>query len=77
MWVYIKNIVLNFSLWKAGFFFAFLFSIYKNVDSMDVCKSSNINMGIVMKNPEMLKFIPDHLKTKKCISIQLKNYHIY
>ena len=44
---------------------------------MDVCKSSNINMGIVMKNPEMLKFIPEHLKTKKSISIQLKNYLIY
>ena len=31
---------------------------------------SEYNMGIysigtVMKNPEMLKFVPDHLKTKK------------
>ena len=62
-----KNIVLNFSLFKAGFvcFFLFLFSIYKMGDSMDICKSLNINIGTVMKNPEMLKFAPDHLKTKK------------
>ena len=35
------------------------------VDLMDVSKSLNISIGTVMKNPEMLKFIPDHLKTKK------------
>ena len=34
-------------------------------DSMDIYKSLNINIGTVMKNPEMLKFVPDHLKTKK------------
>ena len=33
--------------------------------SMDIYKSVNINIGTVMKNPEMLKFLPDHLKTKK------------
>ena len=33
-------------------------------DIMDVCKSLNVSIGIVMKNPEMIKFIPDHLKTK-------------
>ena len=31
------------------------------VDSMDIYKSLNINIGTVMKNPKMLKFIPDHL----------------
>ena len=35
------------------------------VDIMDVCKSLNISTVTVMKNPEMLKFIPDHHKTKK------------
>ena len=35
------------------------------VDNMDIYKSLNINIGTVMKNPEMLKFVPDHLKTKK------------
>ena len=28
-------------------------------------KSSKISIGAVMRNPEMLKFINDHLKTKK------------
>ena len=34
------------------------------VDSMDIYKSLN-SIGTVMKNPEMLIFVPDHLKTKK------------
>ena len=25
---------------------------------------SKINIGAVIKNPEMLKYVPDHLKTK-------------
>ena len=44
---------------------------------MDVYKSLNISIGTVMKNPEMLKFIPNHLKTKKCVRMQLQNYLIY
>ena len=32
--------------------------------SMNIYKSVRINIGTVMKNPEMLKFVPDHLKTK-------------
>ena len=35
------------------------------VDIMDIYKYLNISIGIVMENPEMLKFVPDHLKTKK------------
>ena len=27
-----------------------------------------------MENPEMLKFVPDYLNTKKCVKIQLKTY---
>ena len=34
------------------------------VDIMGVYKSLNISFVTVMKNPEMLKFISDHLKTK-------------
>ena len=34
------------------------------VDILNIYKSLNISIGTVMKNPEMLKFIPDHLKTK-------------
>ena len=32
------------------------------VDIMDICKSLNISFVAVMKNPEMLKFVLDHLK---------------
>ena len=35
------------------------------VDGMGIYKSLNINIGTLMKNPEILKFVPDHLKTKK------------
>ena len=35
------------------------------VDSLDIYESLNINIGSVMKNPEMLKFLPDYLKYKK------------
>ena len=58
-----KNIVLLFSPFSTVFF-TFLFSIYKMVGIMDVYKSLNISTITVMKNPEMLKFVPNHLKTK-------------
>ena len=35
------------------------------IDIMDIHKSLDINVGTVMKNPEILKFGPDQLKTKK------------
>ena len=35
------------------------------LDIMGVYNSLNISAVTVMKNSEMLKFIPDHLKTKK------------
>ena len=35
------------------------------VDSVDIYKSLNISIGTVIRNPEMVKFVPDHLKTKK------------
>ena len=38
------------------------------VDNIDTYQSFNINIGTVMKNPEMLKFIPDHLKTEQIIN---------
>ena len=47
------------------------------VDSMDISKSLNITVATVMRNPEMLKFVLDHLKTKKCLNMQLENYIIY
>ena len=32
---------------------------------MDIYKSLSINIGTVMKNPEMLTFVPDHPNTEK------------
>ena len=34
------------------------------VDIMDVYKSLNISIRTLIKNPGMLKVVPDHLKTK-------------
>ena len=33
--------------------------------SMGIYQPIIISIGAVMRNPEMLKFVPDHLKTKK------------
>ena len=33
--------------------------------SRGIYKSIKINIGAVMRNPEILKFVSDHLKTKK------------
>ena len=30
---------------------------------MDIYRSLNINIETVMKNPEVIKFVPDHLKS--------------
>ena len=38
----------------------------------NIYKSLNISIGTVMTNPEILKFVPDHHKTKKCLTTQLK-----
>ena len=47
------------------------------VDIMDVCKSLDIKIVTIMKNPEILKFILGHLKTKKMCKHTVKNYLIY
>ena len=41
---------------------------------MDIYKSLNISIGIVMKNSEMLKCVPDHLKTKKISKHVVKKF---
>ena len=45
--------------------------------NIDIYESAKIKIGAVMINPEILKFIPYHLKLKTCVSMQLKNYLIY
>ena len=47
------------------------------VDIMGVYKSLNVSIGTVMKILKMLKSVLDHLKIKKYVSMQFKNYHIY
>ena len=56
-----KNIVFSF-------FYFLCFSIYKIVDgefSTEDYKSPKLIIGGMMKNSEMLKFVPDNFKTKK------------
>ena len=43
---------------------------------MDIYKSLIISIGTVMRNPEMSKFVPDHLKTKNMCKHVVKNYLI-
>ena len=33
--------------------------------SMEIYKSEKISIGTIMKNPEILKFVPDYLRTIK------------
>ena len=42
--------------------------------SKDKSNNLKISTGAVIKNPEMLKFVPDHLRLKRCVKIQLKTY---
>ena len=44
---------------------------------MYVYKSLNIIIGTVMKNPEMLEFVPDHLKTKTICKHAITKCFIY
>ena len=45
------------------------------VDIMDVYKSLNISIGTIIKNPEIIKFVPDHVKTKKMCKHAVKKLH--
>ena len=45
---------------QSSFILLLLFSINKIFDSINIYKSFNINTETVMKNPEMLKFVPNH-----------------
>ena len=68
-----NKILLQFSLseqssFQDSFSFFICFSINKIVDSEYITnnyQSLKISLGAIIKNPEMLTFVPDHLKTKK------------
>ena len=62
-----RNIILILSLARTTFFTFFCFSLRKMVDSeysTDNYKSLKISTRILIKNPEMLRFIPDHFRAK-------------
>ena len=40
--------------------------------STSIYESLKLSIGAVMRNPAMLKFVLDPLKTKKCVKMQLK-----
>ena len=69
-----KKHCLKFQSTQGSFFsLLFRFAIYGMVDSeynMDIYISVKISIETVIRNPEMLKFAPDHLKTKKCVNIK-------
>ena len=59
-----KKDCLNFQSIQDSFLLLFL--VYKKtVDSMDIYKSLKINIETVVKSRELLKSVPDHLKTKQ------------
>ena len=64
-----KKHCLSFQSTQRSFFtYFFCFGIYVLVDSeyiINVYKSVKFSTGTAMRNPEMLKFVLDHLKTKK------------
>ena len=41
------------------------------INSIEIYKSLNISIGII-KNPEIIKFLPDHSKTKKMCKYAVK-----
>ena len=61
--MYKKHCLSLESIQDSTFFLLILFSIYKMVDIMDIYRSLNINIETVMKNPEVIKLVPDHLKS--------------
>ena len=86
-----KNIVLIFGLGKTVFLLTYenilifalaktaFCSLYKMVDSKnspDNYKTLKISIGTLIKYPEMIKFVPDYLKTKKVCKRAVKKLPI-
>ena len=64
----IKILGVSFALVRTAFFI-FYFSLYKMFDS----NTLKISIETIIKNPEMLRFVPDHFKTRKVC----KNVKVY
>ena len=73
----LENIVSIFGTIKKALLLVFCFSIYKIVDSEyspGNFKFSKISIGTIIKNPEILKLVSDHLKTKKVCKHVVKKF---
>ena len=44
--------------------------------SPDKYKALKISIEEIIKNPEMLRCVPDHFKSKGCVKILLKSWHL-
>ena len=73
------SVIVLFITALGSFFLLFGFAIYKMVDSeynMNIYKSI-ISIEAVMKNSEMLKVVPDHLKSRKIGRNVVKTYYLF
>ena len=43
---------------------------------MNIYKSAKISIKTIMRKPEILNFVPDHLKTKEMCKHVVRNYHL-
>ena len=43
--------------------------------SLDNYKTLKTRIGAIMKDPEMLRLVPGHLRRKRCIKMRLKSCH--
>ena len=62
-----KDCTSIFGLIRAAFLL-FCFNLYEMIDSKyssDNYKTSKVSIGAIIKDPEMLRFVPDHFKNKK------------
>ena len=66
-WYIYKKILFSFSVYSRQFFCL----VY--IKWLILYKPLNIRIGTVMKNPEILNFFPDHLKTKIMCKHAAKN----
>ena len=59
------------------FFSLFCFNIYKMIGSeygTNIHMPFKVSIGTEIRSPKMLKSLPHHCKTKKSVTMQLKNY---
>ena len=60
-----KNVILTFALFRIAVSFYSLHEMINSENSPDNYKTLKVELGTIIKNPEILKFVLDHLNTKK------------